>query len=281
MRASLRLLFVSKDLSLVKRYLQRQLAKVLADRAPLRDFVFAKEVRLGTYSAAAGATLPAAAIVAGKALAADPRAEPKFGERVRYVVVHGEPGARLMELCVAPGQLVDSGGALRLNARYYAEKQIVPALQRCLGLVGADVPAWLRELPAATRARYQPFGGAGNGAGAGAGAGAARTMDAYLISRHCAVCGELTSSARVVCEGCAAAPPMAVAALGWRAARLERVAHGLHAVCASCGGGGGGGVECVSLDCPVYFERRKLHFELEGAKSYFDAAAGGTGGLSW
>ncbi len=52
--------------------------------------------RLGTYSANA-ATVPPAAVVATKALAADPRAEPKFGERVPYVVVHGEPG----ECCTA------------------------------------------------------------------------------------------------------------------------------------------------------------------------------------
>ena len=38
---------MSKDLSLVKRYVQRQLGKVMAGRVPLRDFIFAKEVRMG------------------------------------------------------------------------------------------------------------------------------------------------------------------------------------------------------------------------------------------
>jgi hypothetical protein len=50
-----------------------------------QDFVFCKEVRLGSYSANA-ATLPPAAIVAAKAMAADPRAEPKHGDRVPFVV---------------------------------------------------------------------------------------------------------------------------------------------------------------------------------------------------
>jgi hypothetical protein len=50
-----------------------------------QDFVFCKEVRLGSYSANA-ATLPPAAIVAAKAMAADPRAEPRYGERVPFVV---------------------------------------------------------------------------------------------------------------------------------------------------------------------------------------------------
>ena len=41
-----------------------------------KDFIFCKEVRLGTYSANA-ATLPPAAVVAARAMAADPRAEPR------------------------------------------------------------------------------------------------------------------------------------------------------------------------------------------------------------
>ena len=90
---------------------------------------------------------------------------------------------------------------------------------------------------------------------------------------------------------------MAAAVLAWRAARVEQSAQRLAAVCVNCGGGGGGvgcgfdggggagvgggGVECVSLDCPVYFERRKVDFEVESAQSHFTAAASGSGGLSW
>ena len=75
----------------VKEYVQRQWTKILAGRVSLADFVFAKEVRLGTYSARHG-IVPPAAIVAGKAMASDPRMEPRYGERVPYVVVYGEPG---------------------------------------------------------------------------------------------------------------------------------------------------------------------------------------------
>jgi DNA polymerase zeta len=116
------------------------------------------------------------------------------------------------------------------------------------------------------------------------------------------VCGELTPSTVVVCEGCAATPAMAVAVLAWRAAHLEQSAQRLAAVCVNCGGGGGGvgcggggsgnggggglgvgggGVECASLDCPVYFERRKVDLEVDAAQSHSDAAAAGVGGLSW
>lgn len=42
--------------------------------------------------------MPPSAIVASKAMANDPRAEPKYCERVPYVVVAGPVGARLMDL---------------------------------------------------------------------------------------------------------------------------------------------------------------------------------------
>lgn len=229
---------------------------------------------------------------------------------------------------MTPGQLLDSGGGLRLNDKYYCTKQIVPALHRCLSLVGADVHAWLAQLPPPPRATpakrfaatgaVQLFGGMG-GVGGGGGGGGGTTIDSFYLSRHCAVCGELTTSTRVVCEGCAAAPPMAAVVLAWRAARLEQSAQRLAAVCVNCGGGGGGvgcgggqaggrggghgggsggggggggdvggmgvgggSVECVSLDCPVYFERRKVDLEVDAAQSHFAAASiAGVGGLSW
>ena len=77
----------------VKEYVERQWTKILSGRVSLADFVFAKEVRLGTYRAAHG-LVPPAAQVASRAMATDPRAEPRYGERVPYVVVHGEPGAQ-------------------------------------------------------------------------------------------------------------------------------------------------------------------------------------------
>lgn len=47
---SLSILFNTKDLSAVKTYVQRQWLKILSDRVSVQDFIFAKEVRLGTYS---------------------------------------------------------------------------------------------------------------------------------------------------------------------------------------------------------------------------------------
>lgn len=49
---------------------------------------------------------PPAAIVAAKRLSRDPRAEPRYGERVRYVVVAGEPNARLCDSVMSPEEFL-------------------------------------------------------------------------------------------------------------------------------------------------------------------------------
>ena len=297
-RASLRLLFVNRDLSMVKTFLQRQLAKLMAGRLPIRDLMFAKETRLGTYSSAAGVVRPPAAIVAEQMMARDPRAEPKFGERVPYVVVQGEPGGRLVDMVVHPRRVVEAGGALRLNAKYYAEKVMVPALQRLFSLAGADVWSWYRELPPPPRpaaAKRMPLGAARFGV---THAGSA-TIDQYYLSRVCAVCGALTRASRVVCEACARTPGTAAATLAWRAAALERESVRVGAVCRGCGGGGGGvgcagtdreggenatgsgtgagSLECDSLDCPAYFRRRKVDRELDAVRAHFEDFVRGIG----
>lgn len=55
---SLKLLFSTKDLSLVKSYVQRQCCKILDNKVSLEDYVFAKEYR-GRYGYRPGACVPA------------------------------------------------------------------------------------------------------------------------------------------------------------------------------------------------------------------------------
>ena len=73
-----------QDLSKIKAYLVRQWTKQRAGQLTAKDFIFAKEVRIGTYSS--NGALPPAAVVASKMMMADRRAEPRYGERVPYVV---------------------------------------------------------------------------------------------------------------------------------------------------------------------------------------------------
>ena len=76
---------------------------------------------------------------------------PNIGERVPYVIIYGEPGKPLIQSVRSPdevlkGKWLDTEGcqkvSMRPNAAYYITKVVVPALSRCLSLVGADVLSW-------------------------------------------------------------------------------------------------------------------------------------------
>ena len=99
-----RLLFRTQDLSIVKKYCQTEWSKVVSDRVPIQDFVFAKEVKLGTYSTN-GVPPPGVALSLAK-MKQDPRAEPQYAERVPYVIAYGGPNARLVDSVMAPEDFV-------------------------------------------------------------------------------------------------------------------------------------------------------------------------------
>jgi DNA polymerase zeta len=199
MERALRLLFERHDLSAVKLYLQRQWAKVQAGRVSVADATFAKEVRLGTYAAerdgaaaGAGGSLPAGAVVAQRALARDPRATPRYGRRVPYVICEGSPKSKLWELVQSPVDFLDAAGRFRLCGLYYVTLQ-KNALSRLLSLAGGDVDAWLaatpKAAPRALRLRAPSPGGAGGGAGAGIDGDVhdRATITAFYLSDKCAV----------------------------------------------------------------------------------------------
>ncbi|XP_010553733.1 PREDICTED: DNA polymerase zeta catalytic subunit isoform X2 [Tarenaya hassleriana] len=264
MEQSLRLFFEHQDISKVKSYLYRQWKRILSGRVSLQDFVFAKEVRLGTYSSRDSSLLPPAAIVATKAMRSDPRAEPRYAERVPYVVVHGEPGARLVDMVVDPLDLLDIDSPYRLNDLYYINKQIIPALQRVFGLVGADLNQWFLEMPRPTRdsiGRRRPLN---------AGISHRTRIDYYYLSKHCMLCGELVQATDHLCNGCMQKESDAAATIVWRTSKLEKEMQHLAAMCRECGGGDWvveSGVKCKSLACSVFYERRKVQKELRGLSS--------------
>ena len=81
-----------------------------------------------------------------KQLAIDKRSEPRIGERVPYVVVHGAPGTPLYQLIRHPKDVINDINS-KLNGTYYVTKMILPALDRMMSLLGVDVFQWYQQLP--------------------------------------------------------------------------------------------------------------------------------------
>ncbi|KAF9396063.1 DNA polymerase zeta [Podila verticillata] len=149
METSIKTMFRTQDLSQVKTYFVRQLTKILEGRIPVPDMMFGKEVRMDRYSEKG--VPPPGAIVSARRMELDPRAQPQYGERVPYVVVYGDPGARLTDQVVEPKELLKNKD-LRLNGEYYIRKMIIPSLERIFQLAGADVKSWFDEMPRVKRA---------------------------------------------------------------------------------------------------------------------------------
>ncbi|PSS24580.1 DNA polymerase zeta catalytic subunit like [Actinidia chinensis var. chinensis] len=259
MEQSLRLFFEHKDIDKVKAYMLRQWTRILSGRVSLQDFVFAKEVRLGTYRARTSSSLPPAAIVATKAMRADHRAEPRYAERIPYVVVHGEPGSRLIDMVVDPLDLLAIDSPFRLNDAYYITKQIIPALQRVFGLVGADLSQWFADMPRpgreliAKRHSYAPNAHR-------------KRIDYYYLSKHCFLCGELVQALAHLCGQCSKNESAVSTAIIGRTSKSEKEIQHLASICRHCGGGDWileSGVKCTSLACSIFYERRKVQKELK------------------
>lgn len=236
----IRLLFDTQDLSLVKRYCQRQWSKLYAGRVSPRHLVTATAVRLGTYAG----TLPPSAALAARALLHDAQRVPHPGERIPFLVRHGLPTHKLADLAIDPRHVLLHPDT-RLHADYYVRRVLAPAIARIFNLLGVDVLAWVDELP---RTRAAAPGAAALGA-------TPFTVDA------CVVCGHTTQHG--VCQDCVRNPEQALARAALELHTAERRQMAIHAQCTACADDGL--VErppCMSVECPVAYARAQTDAEV-------------------
>lgn len=263
---TLRTLFETRDVSAVKRYVCRQFGKICGGKANLQDFTFAKEFR-GTAGYKPGACVPALEL-ARRWQQTDGRAEPRRGERVPYVIVNGAPGVPLIRLVRSPLEFLADDG-LTINAVYYITKVIVPALNRCLLLIGADAGHWFADLPrpqlaqantvramelatATTAAAKRTIGTMSTG-NSNISNNKKSTIAQYFATTACPTdCGAQTK--QPLCEECQRRPHWTATVLAQKMATVDRRMAALQRTCASCCAvpiGVVSGLGCESLDCPV------------------------------
>ncbi|KAI8722497.1 DNA polymerase [Fusarium sp. LHS14.1] len=252
---ALRLLFETADLSQIKAYFQKQCQKIMRNNVSVQDFCFAKEVRLGTYSDKGPA--PAGALISTKRMLEDARAEPQYGERVPYVVITGAPGARLIDRCVAPEELL-SNPHWQLDAEYYISKNLIPPLERIFNLVGANVRQWYDEMPKVQRIRHATTLGTRK-----------TTLESYMKSSHCLICDKkFANEDNPLCPTCRTNVPASLLTLQSRLSTEERRLQEVLSLCRSCAGiGPVEDVQCDSKDCPVFWTRMRQTSKTRGARN--------------
>ncbi|RDW77392.1 putative catalytic subunit of DNA polymerase zeta UPR-1 [Coleophoma cylindrospora] len=257
---ALKILFRTADLSQVKEYFQEQCEKIMSGSVSIQDFCFAREVKLGTYSDKGPP--PPGALISTKRMLEDARAEPQYGERVPYVIVTGAPGARLIDRCVAPEELLQNDHS-ELDSEYYISKNIIPPLERIFNLMGANVRSWYDEMPKVQRVRrvdanLQLLGQSKDPAVN------KKTLESYLKSSSCLVCKDKLESEEAVCPNCLADKPTALLSLRSRLGNVEKKFMDLQRICQSCSGISPlDDVRCDSKDCPVFYTRTRHGTQLK------------------
>ncbi|RMZ72153.1 hypothetical protein GMOD_00007151 [Pyrenophora seminiperda CCB06] len=277
---ALKLLFRTADLSQVKRYFQEQCAKIMQGRISIQDFLFAKEVKLGTYSEKGPA--PPGALIATKRMLADPRTEPQYGERVPYVVITGAPGARLVDRCVSPEMLLQNHH-IELDAEYYITKNLIPPLERIFNLVGANVRQWYDEMPKIQRIRNIAFPVGGS----------RTTLESYMKSSSCLVCRVKIPtpthrpsayaspySVLPLCKKCIKGHANSLLTLKCRIYNGEKRVAEVDSICRRCANlAPDEQVRCDSKDCSVFYTRIKERAKLAALRDNVEPIVGAMEGI--
>ncbi|KAJ3890133.1 hypothetical protein GG344DRAFT_50208 [Lentinula edodes] len=251
----LKILFRTQDLSKVKEYCYDSWTKILENRAPVQDFIFAKEVKMGTYSDK-GPPPPGVAVAAKRTLL-DPGDEPQYGERVPYVIAQGEPGSKLVDRATDPLEFLRNPHT-QLDATYYISRVLIPPLERIFNLVGADVPQWYHEMPKARQIEVASPSKRGRPQ--------VIELDQYNINEHfdrseCLICG--CPALQGLCTQCRRQPQSTLAGLSNRIRSNEQRLTNTRKVCASCTGTAlDDAVHCQSLDCSWLYARHRAEAKI-------------------
>ena len=254
MEKILKMLFQQMSTESIRCYIERQWTKILKGFVRPQDFIFAKEVKLGSYAADRGkeVSLPPAAIVSKKAMTKDLRAEPRYSERVPYVVVNGAPGSRLVDLVVSPEYLLDRAHRYTLNGHYYITKQIIPALERVMLLINVDIRHWFNDMPRpAVRAVQLETSTTTS----------VNTIDSYYMSKHCYLCDALGKGN--LCASCLRNPQETTYALQVKYRSKQEAFYKQQAQCRACAQLNDPMLPCTSISCPKTFHKVELDREIK------------------
>lgn len=244
------LLFKTRDISLIKEYIIEQFVKIVKNKINIQDFLFAKEVRLGTYKNEK--YIPPGARLSMKRKEKDHRTEPQYKERVFYIVRKGHNKEILRDRCVSPDEFLNNSG-MELDSEYYINKVLVPPLERIFNLLGVDIRSWVKEIP-----QVLSYSGVG-----------ITLLNVRVMT--CLCCGKSSNInlqnsdyTPKICDNCKKDELNTFLVLKKRVIKREQKATNYIKFCISCSGKtlgeqvrNGTANECCNVDCSVFYSRVK------------------------
>ncbi|CAF4639620.1 unnamed protein product [Rotaria sp. Silwood1] len=247
LQQSLKLLFQTKDVTRVRRYVQFECEKILTNRFNLLDFIFAKEYR-GKTRYHPSAPVPALRIAIERAKT-NPLAEPNQGERVPYVIGFNTEllNANLIDCVWTLDKVLQYKSQFKLNSMYYIKKQILPALDRCLALIGVNVFKWIDNLLIDVNSNDKQQGPILD-----------ENLHRNTLRQRCIVCLQLTTTP--LCNECREEEDLSEIMIicETKANKLERQHANLQRLCLACSDRMDGWFQCSTMDCPIRFRLHKI-----------------------
>ncbi|KAI0003668.1 hypothetical protein BJV74DRAFT_876040 [Russula compacta] len=255
---ALKILFRTQDLSVVKRYCYRSWLKILENKVSIQDFIFAREVRMGTYSDKVPP--PPGVIVAARRQLEDPNNEAQYGDRIPYVIARGTQHERLVDRAVAPEELFD--GEKQLDGSYYISRVLIPPLERIFNLVGADIRGWYEEMPRRIRADGVDTSLTSPEKPKGVMTPGRLRIEEHFRNSQCILCRSFSDEG--LCKRCCTTPAETISGLLSQVRITENRLQTVHNVCTMCTRSEPlEPVSCISLDCPWLFQRKKAEQQAE------------------
>ncbi|CAF3313781.1 unnamed protein product [Rotaria socialis] len=252
LQQSLKLLFQTKDVTRVRRYVQSECEKILSNRFNLLDFIFAKEYR-GKERYHPAAPVPALRIALERAKT-NPLAEPNKGERVPYVIGFNSESlnANLIDCVWTLDRVFKYKSQFKLNSMYYIKKQILPALDRCLALIGVNVFKWIDKLSIDMNSNEKQPGQI--------------LLDGTNLRRRCFICSQLTNAP--LCNECRHEEDLSEIMIICenKANKFERQHANLQRLCFACSDRIDGWSQCSTIDCPIRFGLHKTTQLMQNAQ---------------
>ncbi|QPG75661.1 hypothetical protein FOA43_003019 [Brettanomyces nanus] len=254
---AINILFETMDVSKVKSYVLDQFTKIIRNKVNLKDFLFAKEVRVGTYKNEA--YIPPGARVSMEKMAKDHRAEPQYKERVFYVVKKGNNDQPLRERCMSPSDFLNDETA-ELDTEYYINKVLIPPLERIFNLAGIDVRRWYNEMP-----KYISYGDV-------------ELRNLNVRTTSCICCNDPVNRTNdLLCDQCNKNKAQTMLELKSRLKFQESHLRDICTICDACTRRTVNSnsirpseyLACDSKDCSVFFDRQKAFRQVHSSRNQF------------
>jgi DNA polymerase zeta len=166
------------------------------------------------------------------------------------VLVNGPPNSTLIRLVKTPLEVLNDEN-LKINSLYYITKSIIPPLNRCLLLVGANAHEWFASLPKKHQALSIVNSLSVNYQVARKG-----TISQFFSTTSCMICE--AQSENNLCINCRSNSQAAALVLTDKILNIEKKFLGVREMCKACCCRNIN-FKCISLDCPTLYSLTQIN----------------------